>query len=65
MKKVVKVLIVGLILFGLAVAIFNFIAPSLRAGGWVEKEGTFPEDKLWCPGDPTNCVHRIYVEDEE
>lgn len=62
MKKFVSVLIVGLIVFGLAIAIFNFFAPSLRAGGWVEKEGTFPGNRLLCPGDPDDCVHRIYVE---
>jgi hypothetical protein len=65
MKKVAKVLIVGLIVLGMAIAILNFVAPSLSAvaGGWVEKRGTFPEDELLCPGEPTNCVHRIYVEE--
>lgn len=63
MKKIVNLLIVGLIVLGLAIAIFNFIAPNLRAGGWVEKEGTFPGDRLECPDDPDDCVHRIYVED--
>ena len=62
MKKIVKLLIVGFIVLGLAIAIFNFVAPSLRAGGTVEKEGTFPEDELLCPGEPTNCKHVIYVE---
>ena len=62
MKKVVSVLIVGLIVFGMAIAIINFISPNLNAGGTVEREGTFHEDKLWCPGDPTNCKHVIYVE---
>ena len=62
MKKILKVLIVCLIVFGLAIAIFNFVAPSLRAGGYVEKEGTFPGDRLECPDDPDDCVHRIYVE---
>lgn len=62
MKHVAKVLIVGLIVLGMVIAIINFISPTLNAGGTVEKEGTFPEDELLCPGEPTNCKHVIYVE---
>ena len=62
MKKALTVLVVGLMVLGVAVAILNFISPTLSAGGWVEKEGTYNGYELRCPGDPDDCVHRIYVE---
>ena len=62
MKQAFRILIVGLIVLGMAIAVINFISPTLNAGGWVEKEGTFPGDELRCPDKPKDCVHRIYVE---
>jgi len=64
LKKLVKALIIYLVLVGLVIAVINFASPTLRAG-YIETEGTFPGDRLWCPGEPSNCVHRIYVDDNQ
>jgi len=62
MKKLLRILVFCLVLVGLAITVVNFATPDLRAG-FVEREGTFPGDRLICPNEPSDCVHRIYIED--
>lgn len=64
MRRLAKVLIVCLIVVGFAFTIFNFISVELKAGGWLYKEGTFEGHYKYCPNEPLDCEHKIWVPDE-
>jgi len=50
--------------FGIVVAYINIQATDLNATdrGYIEKKGTFDGTYSSCPGNPSNCTHRIYLD---
>ena len=52
-KKAVKVLLVAMMLFGVAIAVSNMLETEVHAGeGWVKYHRTIPD----CYGPGTTCL---------
>lgn len=63
MKRFAKPLLVTIMVIGIIIAFVNIQSTDLNAGqGYIEYKGTFAGHYSSCPGDPSNCTHRIYLD---
>ena len=52
-KKIVKILLLGIIIFGAVIIVNNLVTPDLQSNGFVVN--TKQENPPDCNGEPYNC----------